>query len=175
MIAIASRNAPVMESEQYYTEALEYEQVLERHRASAALGFDAQLDVQGAEVSWRVVDTNKQPVTGLKGHIELRVPWALLWVADPSQRRVVADDPGTPDIDTKVTEGVAVLAAWVKREGAEMTLVEGLPRVGAGSAAWRADSRWAWPTWHAPKVKQRHKPQVEMWREVWRAPPEKKL
>lgn len=72
MIAIASHNAPVLETEKYYTEALEYETVLEAHRASAALGFSSTLAVDGLQVEWAVLDASGAAVTGLKGTTSLR-------------------------------------------------------------------------------------------------------
>ncbi|MCH8556438.1 MAG: T9SS type A sorting domain-containing protein [Balneolia bacterium] len=39
--------------------------------------------------------------------IEVRIPWTLLNVTDPSQRRVLHDDRSTPQTETRISDGVA--------------------------------------------------------------------
>ena len=67
MIAVANQDPPVLETEQYYKEAISYEDVLERHRASAKLGFTSTFEGTERHARWTVKNRAGQPVTGLKG------------------------------------------------------------------------------------------------------------
>jgi peptidoglycan/xylan/chitin deacetylase (PgdA/CDA1 family) len=52
-----------------------------------------------ADGDWRVDDW---------GHLEFRIPWALLNVTDPSSRSVLDDSPGTRELDVTRTDGIAI-------------------------------------------------------------------
>ncbi len=73
--------------------------------------------------------------------VTVRMPWLLLSFADPSRRLVVHDDPSTPELDGRVSEGVAVVASY------------------AGDL--RSTDRFAFATWdHAPPTTERLKASV---------------
>jgi hypothetical protein len=50
---------------------------------------------------------------------EFAIPWGLLNVGDPSSRRVVDDRDGTPEVETSVTNGIALLAWATTARGFE--------------------------------------------------------
>ncbi len=51
--------------------------------------------------------------------VEIALPWGLLDVGDPSTRRVVDDRDGTVEIETTVTDGIALLAWATSARGFE--------------------------------------------------------
>lgn len=96
------------------------------------------------------------------GVMELRIPWALLNVADPSDRRVI-DDQGhsAPALDTAQTEKFGIVAAsYSGQDEAEIevadTLPVALPAVAkdGSSKAWRIPATgsidYQWPVWNSP-------------------------
>lgn len=84
------------------------------------------------------------------GHIEVRIPWTLLNVTDPSQRLVLADTPGTPARETKITDGFRFVAVSATR-GEAPEVEQRLPQKGATKT-------FAWATWDAPTWRERIKP-----------------
>jgi hypothetical protein len=87
------------------------------------------------------------------GVLEVRLPWGLLNVTDPSSRSVVADDPAHLDeVGTRVTDGFRIYAAaFDPRDGAVLdTLPSRGPdgKIPASSAALYAWKGWERPTWH---------------------------
>lgn len=83
------------------------------------------------------------------GHIEVRIPWTLLNVTDPSQRLVLADKAGTGPTETEVTAGFRFVAVSAKRG---TTAVEArLPKDGATET-------FSWPTWETVTWRERVKP-----------------
>jgi len=92
------------------------------------------------------------------GAIEIRIPWLLLNIADPSSRSVLRDAPGAFG-----TTGLGVvqvrdlgLALGVRR-GARWTT---LPKVAVG--------RYGWETWEQPAWQARRRPGFDAMRETWR-------
>ncbi len=70
--------------------------------------------------------------------VHVRVPWTLLNVTDPSERRVLDDDPATPPRETVISDGFRIAVSL----GGE--LVE--------------TARFAWPTWEVvPRWRERRK------------------
>lgn len=102
------------------------------------------------------------------GVIEVRIPWTLLNVTDPSQRRVLADrgdvaDPcsgsGHVEFGTRSVDDFRLVAA-VRTGPAEW---QSLPA--SGSAADVA--AFTWPTWEQPTWKSRRRPAFDEMREVF--------
>lgn len=71
-VIIASDNAPVLESETAYADALDYDRVIDARRAAAALGYTARVEVSGGAVTYRLTDAAGAPVTGLTGALVYR-------------------------------------------------------------------------------------------------------
>jgi len=102
------------------------------------------------------------------GVIEVRIPWTLLNVTDPSQRRVLADrgdvaDPcsgsGHVEFGTRSVDDFRLVAA-VRTGPAEW---QSLPA--SGSAADVA--AFTWPTWEQPTWRSRRRPAFDEMREVF--------
>lgn len=71
-VLIARDNAPVLESETAYADALEYDQVIAARRAAAALGYTARVEVSADAVTYHLTDPAGAPVTGLTGALVYR-------------------------------------------------------------------------------------------------------
>src|SRR5689334_13183429 len=83
------------------------------------------------------------------GVIELRIPWGMLQVTDPSSRSVLfgAADPHTPL--AAVTDGFRfVVESYDPQNPAGKG--DKLPR-GTGAASFGTPPTWTWPTWEAPQ------------------------
>ena len=99
------------------------------------------------------------------GIIEVRIPWGLLNVTDPSSRAVLfgQDRAGMPD--SRVTDGFRFLVrSYDPRDS----------RVGGQALPARGTKvpTWTWPMWAAPRWFAEEKPQVEMMRAAFRAIPD---
>ena len=88
------------------------------------------------------------------GVIEVRVPWGLLNVTDPSSRTVLARvrDPGP--FGTEVTDGFRFQVAATRREGAVV-------------ARLAPEQPYVWATWEAPVWHQRLKPAYYAMQALW--------
>lgn len=71
MLTIAVRNAPVLEREQYYEASLVHQATIDARRASAALGWQATVEVAADGVRYRILDAEARPVVGLRGELRL--------------------------------------------------------------------------------------------------------
>lgn len=96
------------------------------------------------------------------GVFEVRIPWGLLNVTDPSERRVLQDPATGPTPDefgTRTVDGIRIVAA---------------ARQGGGWTQWPASGRAAdvalftWPTWEVPRSRERVRPVFDAMREVYR-------
>lgn len=99
-------------------------------------------------------DGNQWAVSQEGPKVHVRVPWTLLGVTDPSQRRVIDDDPLTRPRETAITDGVRVAVAL----GGE--LVE--------------TPRFAWPTWEVvPRWRERRKASYAIFAETLKSIPDR--
>ena len=101
--------------------------------------------------------------------IEVRIPWTLLNVTDPSQRRVlheeadVADScagPGAVEFGTTIVDGFRLVAA-VRTDETEW---RSLPSSLSASDV----ATFTWPTWEQPTWESRRRPVFEEMRAVFR-------
>lgn len=100
------------------------------------------------------------------GMVQLRLPWGLLNVTDPSSRRV-RDERGPGD-GTVVTPGFRLAVVGLTVAG----------RVDGTLPARDADGRWSlarltlwsWPTWEQPTWHEDLKPAYTVLQQVWAAP-----
>ncbi len=102
-----------------------------------------------------------------EGVVEVRIPWLLLNVTDPSQRRVLLDPPEHErrddrlgSIGTVTVPDIGVVVAAVASDG----IVRDLP----GSESARDVARFTWPTWEAPRWRVRKRPVFDALREAFR-------
>ncbi|HWL40142.1 MAG TPA: tetratricopeptide repeat protein [Gemmatimonadaceae bacterium] len=83
------------------------------------------------------------------GLIEMRLPWGMLHVLDPSSRTVLHGDPATKQVDGVVTDGfrfvIESFAPSQLRAAADV-----LPRASGGSG-FGVLPTWTWPTWEVPQ------------------------
>ena len=92
------------------------------------------------------------------GMIELRLPWDLLNVTDPSTRTLLLDRTGTGPFGTvKADDFHFVVSAYDRRTGASVQL--------GPSRAWR------WAEWEEPEWHVRVKPVYDSMRTTWKALP----
>ena len=97
--------------------------------------------------------------------LEIRLPWGLLNVTDPSTRTVLHDSIGAGAFGVTTTDGVVVGAVRYAREGHPRPIVA-TPTL---SGSWQRSQfhPWLWPTWETPVYHARLKPLFEAMREVW--------
>ena len=104
------------------------------------------------------------------GLLQVRIPWDLLNVTDPSTRTLLFDKRthGSFGTVTAVDWHAGVL---VYAKGAEPKVHAALPEIVKG--VWRADSftPWRWNGWTEPRHHRRLKPVFDSLRALWAAPP----
>jgi len=88
-------------------------------------------------------DTRTDVAVGREtGTIELRLPWTLLNVADPSSRRVLHDEAG---LETIATEGFRIYAFALDPEDPDAGPLDRLPAAGA------VPDPYLWQGWEEPR------------------------
>jgi len=104
------------------------------------------------------------------GLIEIRLPWGLLNVTDPSSRTVLFDRDGqlTGEFGTAVTEGIRI-GALVQGRDDPSRLLSALPAPRDGR--WRTDdfALWQWEGWEEPASHSRLKPVYDSLQSTWRS------
>ena len=119
------------------------------------------------EESSSLADWYADPATGL---IQIRLPWGLLNVTDPSSRTVLFDGGSQVggEFGTAITEGIRV-GALIHRAGEPSNVVAALPTTRGGQ--WRAADfqLWTWAEWEEPASHSRLKPVYDSLRATWRA------
>jgi hypothetical protein len=104
------------------------------------------------------------------GLLELRVPWDLLNVTDPSTRTLLSDTTTEGDFGT-VTAGDFHVGVLVYRKGTKPTIAGALPALEKGIWPARGFAGWRWPGWTQPRSYARLKPVYDSIRILWRAAP----
>jgi hypothetical protein len=99
------------------------------------------------------------------GTIEVRIPWGMLNVTDPSTRTLLHDSTGQGDFAVVTTDGFQVGAARVTRRG-RPTVTASTPTI---TGEWQGAQfhPWLWREWEEPVWHGRLKPLYEAMREVW--------
>ncbi|MBW8772964.1 MAG: hypothetical protein JF590_06720 [Gemmatimonadetes bacterium] len=99
------------------------------------------------------------------GMIEVRIPWGMLNVTDPSTRTVLHDSTGVGDFGVTTTDGIVVGAVRYRR-GTHPRPLATTPTL---SNSWTRSQfhPWLWPMWEEPVYHERLKPLFEAMREVW--------
>ncbi len=99
------------------------------------------------------------------GVLELRLPWNLLNVSDPSTGTVLFEQTAGDGIGTVHSDGLRLGLAVVDRDS---TLIAALPEAGP-DRTWdaRGFRSWEWPTWTVPRYHQRLKPVYDSLKAVW--------
>jgi hypothetical protein len=132
-----------------------------------AQGYDRGRLKFGTEAESSLADWYADSVAGL---VEIRLPWGLLNVTDPSSRTVLFDRSSQTggEFGTAVTDGVR-MGAFVYRNGAQRKPVAALPSAPGG--LWRAPefTTWTWAPWQEPVSHSRLKPVYDSLRATWTA------
>jgi len=131
-----------------------------------AKGYDRGRLVFGRESESSLADWYADPRAGL---LEIRIPWGLLNVTDPSSRTVLLDQPGqlTGEFGTATTDGFR-FGALLYRVGETDAVTAALPSVRGGR--WQAGDfeTWAWATWDEPVSHSRLKPVYDSLQATWK-------
>lgn len=128
-----------------------------------ATGYDLGVMREGAapDGDWETA------TRGDRRYLEVRIPWLLLGVTDPSARRVL-QDPAAGDgppiaaagFGTVTVDGIRIVVARRHAEGTEHVSWDAWPA--SGNAADVAE--FAWPTWEKPSWSARRRPAFEAMR-----------
>lgn len=117
--------------------------------------------------STTLADWYADSTTGL---IEVRIPWGMLHVLDPSSRLVLQGRPNARDPEGVVTPGFRfVVESYDPRD--LQGRGERLPQ-GSGSAPFGIPPLWTWPGWETPAWHHEVKPLFAAMREVFRTIPD---
>jgi hypothetical protein len=99
------------------------------------------------------------------GLLELRLPWGLLNVTDPSTATVLAEREGAP-FATTTTDGIRI--GVVLRHPSDGAVLETLPtRTADGSWPSASFRSWRWPTWTEPTSHAALKPVYDSLKATW--------
>ncbi|MGH7525845.1 MAG: hypothetical protein ACREMX_03990, partial [Gemmatimonadales bacterium] len=128
-----------------------------------ARGYDRGRLVYGPEAGSTLADWYLDERAGL---LELRLPWDLLNVTDPSTRTLLFDRDSVGDFGTAPAEDFHV-GAVIYRKGGRPAVVGALPALEGG--AWRAGAftGWRWARWSEPRSHARLKPVYDSLKSVW--------
>lgn len=96
------------------------------------------------------------------GTIEVRLPWGMLHVTDPSSRQVLSGVTGT-DPSHVGTEAFRFVVRTLDVSGPTPQLRDALPAAGAAA--------WTWPTWETPRWYAERKPAFAAMRDAFHAIP----
>ncbi|HUQ99732.1 MAG TPA: hypothetical protein VM166_09780, partial [Gemmatimonadaceae bacterium] len=114
-----------------------------------------------------LADWFADPATGV---IEVRLPWGMLQVTDPSTRTVLAGNPITDRVNTTETDGFRfVVESYDPRSpknGADK-----LPR-GPSLGGFGAPRTWTWPKWEQPRWYAETKPAYQAMKKAFAGIPD---
>jgi hypothetical protein len=103
------------------------------------------------------------------GLLELRIPWDLLNVTDPSTRRILADSRTSGTFGTAVADDFH-FGVEIYRKGAP-GVVGALPAQPNGTWPAAAFTPWRWRGWTQPRYQARLKPVYDSLRLLWQEAP----
>jgi hypothetical protein len=133
----------------------------------SAQGYDRGRLRYGSEATSTLADWYLDEQAGL---LELRVPWDLINVTDPSSRTLLFDPKKTGDFGTATAEDFHVGVVMYRKKG-QLGVAGALPALESG--VWRAAAftPWRWRGWTEPRSHARLKPVYDSLRMLWRAAP----
>jgi hypothetical protein len=132
-----------------------------------ARGYDRGRLLHATEATSTLADWYLDENAGL---LELRIPWDLLNVTDPSTRTLLSD-PKTEGHFGTVTAGDFHVGVLFYSKGSKPTIIGALPALQQGSWPARVFTGWRWPGWTEPRSHARLKPVYDSIRTLWRAAP----
>ncbi|HKP50552.1 MAG TPA: hypothetical protein VJU17_11085, partial [Gemmatimonadales bacterium] len=100
------------------------------------------------------------------GILELRIPWDLINVTDPSSRTLLSDPRNSGDFGTTPADAFH-FGVEVYRKGDSGRAASALPR--SSNGAWSADQfqPWRWEGWTTPRSHAQLKPVYDSLRLLW--------
>jgi hypothetical protein len=101
------------------------------------------------------------------GLLEIRIPWGLLNVSDPSTRTLLYETIAKGSFGAVRSEGFRI-GVLTYRDGEQRTLEGALPAIVSGRR-WLAQSfrNWQWDGWETPRYHERLKPVWDSMRQTW--------
>ena len=108
-----------------------------------------------------LADWYADPRTGI---IEMRIPWGMLNVLDPSSR-LVLHGSNSGEIAGQTTEGFRFVVE--SYDPARPTAGGDRMPNGSGGRSWAPVPSWSWPSWEEPRWYEELKPQFETMRRVF--------
>jgi hypothetical protein len=104
---------------------------------------------------------------GRSGMLQVRIPWGLLNVSDPSTRTILYETAAGDSFGTVRAEGFRI-GMLTYYDGPRPALAGALPRVEEGST-WTMESlrSWEWNGWEIPRWHSRMKPAYDAMRATW--------
>ena len=121
-------------------------------RMFPALGVDRGRLRFGRQSESSLADWFVDPAAGL---VQVRLPWGLLNVTDPSSRTVLTAVREGPVIFTGPTDGFRFVVAGLSRSNNQV--IAWLP----------AGAKYSWPTWEEPQWHERRKPAYAAMQQLW--------
>ena len=132
-----------------------------------ASGYDRGRLLNATEAASTLADWYVDENAGL---LELRIPWDLLNVTDPSTRTLLSDTKTDGNFGT-ATAGDFHVGVLLYDKGSRPTIAGALPAVENGTWPARLFTGWRWPAWTEPQSHARLKPVYDSIRTLWRAAP----
>ena len=133
-----------------------------------AQGYDRGRLRHGSEAVSTLTDWYLDQTAGL---LEIRLPWDLLNVTDPSTRTLLHDQRTSGPYGTATAGDFHLGAIIYSKRATTPKVIGSLPALRAGT--WRADdfAGWRWPTWAEPHWHSRLKPVYDSLRMLWQGGP----
>ena len=132
-----------------------------------ASGYDRGRLLHATEAASTLADWYLDEKAGL---LELRIPWDLLNVTDPSTRTLLSDPNTEGDFGTVTAEDFHV-GVLLYRKGSKLAIVGALPAMERGIWPAKLFHGWRWPGWTEPRSYARLKPVYDSIKTLWRAAP----
>ncbi len=99
--------------------------------------------------------------------LQLRLPWGLLNVTDPSSRQVLFDPTGEGDFTTAMSDGFRV-GVLTYRKGSKRSVTGALPLLRADRSWSKSDfATWEWSPWTTPRFHTEIKPVYHAMKRTW--------
>ena len=105
-----------------------------------------------------------------EGMLQLRIPWDLLNVTDPSTRTLLFDQRTNGDFGTAAA-GEFHAGVVIYRKGKKPAVEAALPELRQGAWAASGFVGWRWSGWTEPRYHSRLKPVFDSLKALWAAPP----
>jgi tetratricopeptide (TPR) repeat protein len=131
------------------------------------IGYDRNRLLYSRQADNSLADWFADTTTGV---IEIRLPWAMLQVTDPSSRSVLFGNPVTGEVDAAATDGFRFVVESYD-PSSPRSAGETLPR-GVGATRFADIPTWTWATWESPQWHAEVKPLFRAMQGAFKAIPE---